>query len=81
MLNTLQPALTGFIDRTASKVPSSEVQLHYRADLGLTHLDRIPMGRLGQPHEAAALVEYIVSPEATYTTGVVFDLSGGRATY
>lgn len=44
-------------------------------------LDRIPMGRLGQPHEAAALVEYIVSPEATYTTGVVFDLSGGRATY
>lgn len=44
-------------------------------------LDRIPMGRLGQPREAGALVEYIVSPDASYTTGVVFDLSGGRATY
>lgn len=44
-------------------------------------LDRIPMGRLGRPSEAGALVEYIVSPDASYTTGVVFDLSGGRATY
>jgi 3-oxoacyl-[acyl-carrier protein] reductase len=44
-------------------------------------LQRIPMGRLGTPEEAAALVEYIASPEASYTTGFVFDLSGGRAVY
>lgn len=44
-------------------------------------LERIPMRRLGLPAEAGALVEYIVSPDASYTTGVVFDLSGGRATY
>lgn len=44
-------------------------------------LARIPMGRLGRPEEAGALVEYIVSPAASYTTGVIFDLSGGRATY
>lgn len=44
-------------------------------------LQRIPMGRLGTPAEAAALVEYIASPEASYTTGFVFDLSGGRAVY
>jgi 3-oxoacyl-[acyl-carrier protein] reductase len=44
-------------------------------------LRRIPMGRLGTAEEAAALVEYIASPEASYTTGFVYDLSGGRATY
>jgi len=42
---------------------------------------RIPMGRFGTPAEAAALIEFIVSPAASYTTGFVFDLSGGRATY
>ncbi|MGY3320839.1 SDR family NAD(P)-dependent oxidoreductase [Arthrobacter sp. TE12232] len=42
---------------------------------------KIPMGRFGTPAEAAALIEFIVSPAASYTTGVVFDLSGGRATY
>ncbi|WP_336715288.1 SDR family NAD(P)-dependent oxidoreductase [Arthrobacter sp. USHLN218] len=42
---------------------------------------RIPMGRFGTAEEVAALIEYIVSPDASYTTGFVFDLSGGRATY
>lgn len=44
-------------------------------------LARIPVSRLGTPQEAAALIEYIVSPEASYTTGFVYDLSGGRATW
>ena len=44
-------------------------------------LQRIPMQRLGTAEEAAALIEYIASPEASYTTGFVFDLSGGRAAY
>lgn len=42
---------------------------------------KIPMGRLGTPAEAASLIEFIISPAASYTTGSVFDLSGGRATY
>lgn len=41
----------------------------------------IPMGRFGTPDEAAALIEYILSPAASFTTGFAFDLSGGRATY
>jgi 3-oxoacyl-[acyl-carrier protein] reductase len=42
---------------------------------------KIPMGRFGHPAEAASLIEFIISPANSYTTGFVFDLSGGRATY
>lgn len=41
----------------------------------------VPMDRMGTAAEAAALVEYVISPEASFTTGFVFDLSGGRASY
>ena len=42
---------------------------------------KIPMGRLGTIDEVAALACWIVSPEASFSTGAIFDLSGGRATY
>ena len=41
----------------------------------------IPMGRFGTAEEIAGLVAYIASPESSFTTGFVFDASGGRATY
>ncbi len=44
-------------------------------------LSRIPMGRMGQPDEVAALVEYLASEDCTFSTAGVFDVSGGRATY
>jgi 3-oxoacyl-[acyl-carrier protein] reductase len=43
--------------------------------------DKIPMSRCGTKDEVAALCEFIVSPDASFTTGFTFDLSGGRATY
>jgi 3-oxoacyl-[acyl-carrier protein] reductase len=43
--------------------------------------DKIPMKRCGTKDEVAAMVEFIVSPEASFTTGFTFDLTGGRATY
>jgi NAD(P)-dependent dehydrogenase (short-subunit alcohol dehydrogenase family) len=43
--------------------------------------DKIPSRRCGTLAEFAALAEFIVSPENSYTTGFCFDLSGGRATY
>ena len=43
--------------------------------------DKIPMKRLGTIEEVAALACWIVSEEASFNTGVIFDLSGGRATY
>jgi len=43
--------------------------------------DKIPMKRCGTLEEAANLAAYIVSPQNSFTTGFIFDLSGGRATY
>jgi 3-oxoacyl-[acyl-carrier protein] reductase len=49
------------------------------------HIDymtsRIPMGRVGQPAEVAALAAFLCSDEVSFSTGATFDLSGGRATY
>jgi len=44
-------------------------------------VSRIPMGRTGKVEEVAALVHYLVSREASFTTGQCYDISGGRATY
>jgi 3-oxoacyl-[acyl-carrier protein] reductase len=40
-----------------------------------------PMGRLAEPSEVAAMTAYLCSDEVSYSTGAVFDLSGGRAMY
>jgi NAD(P)-dependent dehydrogenase (short-subunit alcohol dehydrogenase family) len=42
---------------------------------------KIPMGRLVQADEVAELCAWIASPACSFTTGFVFDISGGRATY
>lgn len=42
---------------------------------------KIPMGRFGKIEEVASLVTWLASEECTFSTGAVFDLSGGRATY
>ena len=42
---------------------------------------KIPMDRLGKPEEVAELVAWLASEKVTFSTGSVYDLSGGRATY
>jgi 3-oxoacyl-[acyl-carrier protein] reductase len=44
-------------------------------------LGKIPMGRFLEVGEAAALIAWLASEECSFSTGAVFDLSGGRATY
>jgi len=39
------------------------------------------MDRFGRKEEAAALVAWLCSEDCSFSTGAVFDLSGGRATY
>lgn len=49
------------------------------------HIDymtsRIPMGRVGQPEEVGNLIGFLCSSGVSFSTGAVFDISGGRATY
>jgi NAD(P)-dependent dehydrogenase (short-subunit alcohol dehydrogenase family) len=44
-------------------------------------LSRIPRGRFLEVDEVSAMVAWLVSEENSFTTGAVFDISGGRATY
>ena len=69
-VNGLAPALIG----TPLLLDAEEEAINYMTS-------KIPMGRLGTVAEAAAIACWIVSDEASFNTGAVFDLSGGRATY
>ncbi|GAC1358202.1 MAG: SDR family NAD(P)-dependent oxidoreductase [Variovorax sp.] len=44
-------------------------------------LSKIPMNRFGTPDEVAAMVAWLCTDDCSFSTGAVFDLSGGRATY
>jgi 2-dehydro-3-deoxy-L-rhamnonate dehydrogenase (NAD+) len=44
-------------------------------------LSKIPMARFGEPEEIAAMVAWLCTEDCSFSTGAVFDLSGGRATY
>jgi 2-dehydro-3-deoxy-L-rhamnonate dehydrogenase (NAD+) len=44
-------------------------------------LSKIPLGRFGTPDEIASLVTWLCTEDCSFSTGAVFDLSGGRATY
>lgn len=70
LVNCIAPALieTEIIDQITPDVVASLVA-------------KIPMGRLGLPAEVAALVSWLASDECTFSTGAVYDISGGRATY
>jgi 3-oxoacyl-[acyl-carrier protein] reductase len=41
----------------------------------------IPMRRIGRPEEVAELVAFLCSERVSFSTGAVYDISGGRATY
>jgi len=44
-------------------------------------IERIPMGRMGEPDEVAALICWLASEECSFSTGATYDISGGRAVY
>ena len=44
-------------------------------------VSKIPLNRMGKPEEVAALVAWLASEDCSFSTGGVFDISGGRATY
>src|SRR4029077_4838179 len=44
-------------------------------------VERVPLGRMGEADEVAALACWLASDECTFSTGATFDISGGRAVY
>jgi NAD(P)-dependent dehydrogenase (short-subunit alcohol dehydrogenase family) len=72
--NILVNAITPAASLTAMSADAPEARL---ADI----LARIPMRRFLEPQEVAAMVAWLASDEVSFSTGAVFDLSGGRATY
>jgi len=70
---------------TVNAVAPAVIATDILAQMRQSHIDymlsKIPMGRFGKKEEAAALVAWLCSEECSFTTGSVFDLSGGRATY
>jgi NAD(P)-dependent dehydrogenase (short-subunit alcohol dehydrogenase family) len=44
-------------------------------------IEKIPMGRMGQPEEVAELIAFLASERMTFSTGATFDISGGRAVF
>jgi 3-oxoacyl-[acyl-carrier protein] reductase len=69
-VNALAPAVIN----TPMVAALPEAQVKYMTD-------KIPMKRCGSLDEVAAIAAFIVSPEASFTTGFTFDLTGGRAVY
>ena len=69
----------------ANCIAPAMVETELFREMTKEHIDagkaKIPMGRFLQIPEIAAMVAWVASPECSFTTGFVFDLSGGRATY
>jgi NAD(P)-dependent dehydrogenase (short-subunit alcohol dehydrogenase family) len=70
LVNCVAPAL---IDTEMTRDLSPEMRAYVTS--------RIPMGRTGTAVEVAALVAWLCSAECSFSTGAVYDISGGRATY
>jgi len=70
IVNAIAPAV---IETPMNAKTSPDVLAH------ITSL--IPMGRVGRAEEVAALVSWLSSDEVSFSTGAVYDISGGRATY
>jgi 3-oxoacyl-[acyl-carrier protein] reductase len=70
-----------FVNAVAPAVIGTELLKQMEASTVDLLVSKIPMGRVGTPDEVAALVAWLASDECSFSTGAVYDLSGGRATY
>jgi NAD(P)-dependent dehydrogenase (short-subunit alcohol dehydrogenase family) len=73
-LNIAVNCVTPAVARTPGAMEQSPEHIQYM-------LAKSPRSRFLELHEAAAMIAWLVSEENSFSTGAVFDLSGGRATY
>ena len=85
MTKSLAKELAGKADVTVNAISPAVIHTPILDGMARTTVDymigKIPMGRVGTVEEVAALVHFLASPEASFTTGQCYDISGGRATY
>ena len=85
LTKSLAKELAGKVDVTVNAVSPAVIRTPILDGMAPETVDymvgKIPMGRVGTVEEVAALVHYLASPEASFTTGQCYDISGGRATY
>ena len=85
LTKSIAKEVAGKGDLTVNAVSPAVIATPLLEGLPQTTIDymvsRIPIGRMGRPEEVAALVHFLASAEASFTTGQCYDLSGGRATY
>ena len=62
-------------------VTETELMHAVTPEMNEAFLAKIPMKRFCKPEEVAAMIAWLLSREVSFTTGSVFDLSGGRTTY
>lgn len=65
----------------APGIVATDMSLAVPAETRNYILSKVPMGRMGKPEEIAAIAHLLACDEAGFTTGQVYDASGGRATY
>jgi 3-oxoacyl-[acyl-carrier protein] reductase len=70
-----------FVNAVAPAVIGTELLRQMTKDTVDMLVAKIPMGRVGRPEEVAALVSWLASDDCSFSTGAVYDLSGGRASY
>jgi 3-oxoacyl-[acyl-carrier protein] reductase len=85
MTKAMAKEVAGKGDITINAISPAVVRTPILDDVPQSTIDymvsRIPMGRTGRVEEIAALVHFLASSEASFTTGQCYDISGGRATY
>lgn len=69
------------VNCVAPGIVATEMSLSVPEETRNYILAKVPMGRMGQPSEIAAIAHLLASEEAGFTTGQIYDASGGRATY
>jgi 3-oxoacyl-[acyl-carrier protein] reductase len=93
--STSKAAVIGFTKSLAKELAKTDIRVNCVTpaavktaifdQMSQQHIDfmlsKIPMGRFGQVEEIAALVAWLCTEDCSFSTGAVFDVSGGRATY